>query len=149
MSIEFLRNFQLFYKMLLIASFCIPFPQRNINILLFHLVFYSLNFFWMTYVFSIRKYPWYIKLPPLQYITVSSNKKKAEQLKTLTCLPEIVKHSVTVFKKYFIHTVVYHLLPHSLLNINLANKLLGFEQFLLVFHKCKPTGQRVVSSYYE
>ena len=75
MSIEFLRNFQLFYKMLLIASFCIPFPQRNINILLFHLVFYSLNFFWMTYVFSIRKYPWYIKLPPLQYITVSSNKK--------------------------------------------------------------------------
>ena len=34
--------------------------------------------------------------------------------------------------------MVYHSLPHSLLNINLANKLVGFEQFLLVFHKYKP-----------
>ena len=58
-------------KMLLFTSFHISFPQRNINILLFHLVFYSLNFFWMTCVFSIRKHSCYIKLPPVQYIIVS------------------------------------------------------------------------------
>ena len=63
-------------KVLLFASFHISFPQRNINILLFHLVFYSLNFFWMTYVLCIRKYPCYIKLPPVQYIIISFKKKK-------------------------------------------------------------------------